>query len=162
MAFPEFGGPLGAPRHQMLPWRQKPKNPFSRADCQETVREPLEPTRRSSIMAWSLADYSSYRALQHPLQVRQMTGRDSLKLRMIPGLGCYILGCDQSPTHSREVKPQRPRAQQLHRIEAGIPNRTGLGGGPELAGAIACATPLAHRLEELGSSRGKSDAQTLF
>jgi hypothetical protein len=126
-AFHQFGGPLGAPSHQMLPWRQKPKTPFSRAACQETVRDPLEPARRSSIMARRLA---VYRALQHPLQVRQMTSGNSFKLHMIPHLGCCIPGRSQSPTHGRETKPQQPGAQQLHRCEAGIPCRTGLGGGP--------------------------------
>jgi hypothetical protein len=146
-AFHQFGGPLGAPSHQMLPWRQQPKTPFRRAACQETVRDPLEPARRSSIMAWRLA---VYRALQHPLQVRQMTRRDPLKLRMIPDLGCCIPGCAQSPTHSREVKHQQPRAQHLHRSKAGIPYRTGLGGGPELAGAIACATPPVQQARRTG------------
>jgi hypothetical protein len=27
-AFHEFGGPLGAPSHQLLPWCKKPKPPF--------------------------------------------------------------------------------------------------------------------------------------
>jgi hypothetical protein len=44
-AFHEFGGPLGAPSHQMLPGRQKPKTPFSRVACQEMVRDQ-EPDRR--------------------------------------------------------------------------------------------------------------------
>jgi hypothetical protein len=56
-AFHELGGPLGTPSHQMLPWCQKPKAPFCRAACQETVGDPLEPARRSSIRAWRLAVY---------------------------------------------------------------------------------------------------------
>jgi hypothetical protein len=151
-AFHELGGPLGALSHQMLPWRQKPRTPFSRAACHEAVRDPLEPARRSSIMAWRLA---VYRAMQHPPQIRQMIRRDPLKLRMIPDLGFCIPGRAQSPTHSREVKPQQPGAQQLHRSKAGIPYRTGLGGGPELAGAIACATPPVQQARRTGQQPGR-------
>jgi hypothetical protein len=97
-AFHEFNGQLCAPSHWMLPWRQKPKAPFCRAACQVTVGDPLEPTRRSSIRAWRLA---VYRALQHALKVRQATRRNSLRLCMIPDLGCCIPSCAPSPTHSR-------------------------------------------------------------
>jgi hypothetical protein len=51
----ESGGPPGAPNHQMLPWRQEPKAPVCRAACQETVLDPLELARHSSIRAWRLA-----------------------------------------------------------------------------------------------------------
>jgi hypothetical protein len=82
---------------------------------------------------------------------------------MISDLGCCIPSCAQTPTLSREVKPQQPGAQQLDRSEAGVPGCTGLGRVPQSWLAPMPAQPLSpNRLEELGSSWGEGDAQALL
>jgi hypothetical protein len=122
--------------------------------------DPLEPARRSSIRAWRLA---VYRAFKHALKVRLLTRRNSLKLCMIPDLGCCVPSCAQTPTHSREVEPQHLGAQQLYRSEAGVPDCTGLRRAPHSWLAPLPAQPLSlNRLKELGSSWGEGDAQALL
>jgi hypothetical protein len=64
---PRVWWPVGAPSHQMLPWRKKPEDPVCRADCQETIGDPLKSARCSAILAWRLA---VCRALQRALKFR--------------------------------------------------------------------------------------------